>query len=294
MLYDRTTLLIAAGIGLLLVPIAILTGSFGATFVAGALADSVAFVGTAKMRGHRLAGAKTSRDAQTDRANLLATLQLGVLVTMMETLALRDRRQARHAAAVARYSRAIARKMECDEADQEFAHLAGLLHDIGKFTLPDRVLHADVLSNEDLVLLRQHPQVGASLVGRLPGYGPIADAILYHHENVDGSGYPAGLIGREIPKLARIVAVASSYDHLLVAEDKHRNAPAEAIATLKRMAGRQLDVETVELFVTSLEEEGMDSEAAVFARRSDSETDPYSELDSELNRLLATASTLGG
>ena len=79
----------------------------------------------------------------------LASLQLGVLDTLVETLALRDRMTARHAAAVARYARALAREMGCNEADQDLVHTAGLLHDIGKFALPDRILHAEMLSDED-------------------------------------------------------------------------------------------------------------------------------------------------
>ena len=132
----------------------------------------------------------------------LASLQLGVLSTLVETLALRDKSTARHAAAVARYARNLAVEVGCDETEQDLAHTAGLLHDIGKFALPDRILHAEVLSDDDWAVVRRHPQDGATLVGRLDGYGPVADAILYHHEHVDGSGYPAGLIGNEIPVIS--------------------------------------------------------------------------------------------
>ena len=109
----------------------------------------------------------------------LASLQLGVLTTLVETLALRDRTTARHAAAVARYARELAREIGCSEEDQDLVHTAGLLHDIGKFALPDRILKAEVLSDQDWAVIRRHPQDGATLVGRLDGYGPVADAILY-------------------------------------------------------------------------------------------------------------------
>jgi putative nucleotidyltransferase with HDIG domain len=199
-----------------------------------------------------------------DRAELLearsvrlASMQLGMLATLVETLALRDRTTARHAAAVARYARALARDMGCSDADQELVHTAGLLHDIGKFALPDRILHAEILSDEDWALVRRHPQDGATLVGRLDGYGPVADAILYHHEHVDGSGYPAGLIGGEIPFASRIVAVCSVYD-TLTARDSYRSPmiPQDAIAELRRVAGRQLDAEIVDAFVAMLERDG--------------------------------------
>jgi len=191
------------------------------------------------------------------RSVRLASMQLGVLVTLVETLALRDRMTARHAAAVARYARALAREMGCDEADQDLTHTAGLLHDIGKFALPDRILHAEILSDEDWAVVRRHPQEGATLVGRLDGYGPVADAILYHHEHVDGSGYPAGLIGNEIPLPSRILAVCNVYD-TLTARDSYRSpmTPQDAIAELRRVAGRQLDAEIVDAFIAMLERKG--------------------------------------
>jgi putative nucleotidyltransferase with HDIG domain len=187
----------------------------------------------------------------------LASLQLGVLTTLVETLALRDRMTARHAAAVARYSRELARELGSDEAEQDLVHTAGLLHDIGKFALPDRILHAEVLSDADWAVIRRHPQDGATLVGRLDGYGPVADAILYHHEYIDGSGYPAGLIGNEIPLASRIIAVCSTYD-TLTARDTYRSpmTPQDAMVELRRVAGRQLDGELVESFIAMLEREG--------------------------------------
>lgn len=191
------------------------------------------------------------------RSMHLASLQLGVLTTLVETLALRDRVTARHAAAVARYSRALAREAGCSDAEQDLIHTAGLLHDIGKFALPDRILHAEVLSDDDWAVIRRHPQDGATLVGRLDGYGPVADAILYHHERVDGSGYPAGLIGSEIPLASRILAICSTYD-TMTARETYRSPmiPQDAMAELRKVAGRQLDTELVEQFITMLEREG--------------------------------------
>jgi putative nucleotidyltransferase with HDIG domain len=191
------------------------------------------------------------------RSMHLASLQLGVLTTLVETLALRDRMIARHAAAVARQARALAQEVGCSEADQDIVHTAGLLHDIGKFALPDRILNAEILSDEDWALIRRHPQDGATLVGRLDGYGPVAEAILYHHEHVDGSGYPAGLIGNEIPLLSRILAICSTYD-TMTSRDSYRSPliPQDAIAELRRMAGRQFDGELVNSFIAMLERDG--------------------------------------
>jgi putative nucleotidyltransferase with HDIG domain len=187
----------------------------------------------------------------------LASLQLGVLTTLVETLALRDRTTARHAAAVARYARELAEEIGCDETEQDLVHTAGLLHDIGKFVLPDKILHAEILSDDDWSVIRRHPQDGATLVGRLDGYGPVADVILYHHERVDGAGYPAGLIGNEIPLASRIISVCSTFD-TLTSRDTYRSpmTAQDAMVELRRVAGRQLDSELVEAFIAILKREG--------------------------------------
>jgi HD-GYP domain-containing protein (c-di-GMP phosphodiesterase class II) len=106
-------------------------------------------------------------------------------------------------------------------------------------------------------VIRRHPQDGATLVGRLDGYGDVAEAILYHHEHIDGSGYPAGLIGNEIPLASRIIAVCSTYD-TLTARETYRSpmTPQDAMAELRRVSGRQLDGDLVTSFIEMLERKG--------------------------------------
>jgi len=114
-----------------------------------------------------------------------------------------------------------------------------------------------VLSDEDWAVIRRHPQDGAALVGKLDGYGAVADAILYHHERVDGGGYPAGLIGGEIPLASRVIAVCSTYDTMTRSTGIGPPlAPADAVEELRRAAGHQLDSEIVETFVATLERNG--------------------------------------
>ena len=200
------------------------------------------------------------------RSRQLVGLQLGVLRTLVRALGMRDQTTARHAAAVALYAKALAQELDCSEEEQDIVHAAGLLHEIGKFTWPDRVLHARVVAEEDMTIVRNHPQEGSLLVGALDGYGPVADAILYHHERVDGRGYPAGLIGKEIPLASRILAICSVYD-TMTARESYRSptdesgilmTPEEAIAELRGSAvNGQLDADLVETFVTVLEREGL-------------------------------------
>ncbi len=193
------------------------------------------------------------------RTTQLASLQVGVLATLVQTLSLRDKMTARHSAAVARYAKAIADEFGCSEADQELVHTAGLLHDIGKFIFPDSILFANRrLSAEDWEIVKKHPGQGARLVQRVDGYGPVADIILAHHERVDGLGYPHGLAGDDIPLLSRIIAVADTYD-VMTARDSYRKpvSRSEAIAELRRVSGSQLDGELVELFIKILAQRGL-------------------------------------
>ena len=185
-----------------------------------------------------------------ERSTQLASFQVGMLSALLRTLDLRDQMTARNSAAVARYARAIAERAGLSRREQELVHIAGLLHDIGKFILPDRILKADVaLGEEDWMLIRRHPQQGARVVGAVDGYGPVAEIILAHHERVDGGGYPRGLIGDEIPALARIISVADTFD-VMTSRDSYRVpvTAAEAIQELRRVAGTQLDPRFVEIF----------------------------------------------
>jgi putative nucleotidyltransferase with HDIG domain len=189
------------------------------------------------------------------RSTQLASLQVGVLAALLQTLSLRDRMTARHSAAVARYARAIAEEIGCTPAEQELVHTAGLLHDIGKFAFPDRILLASrKLDDDDWNIVRTHPYQGARLVRRIDGYGPVAEIILAHHERIDGRGYPRGLCGEEIPLFSRMISIADTYDVMTARDSYRRPVPqAEAIAELRRVSGAQLDGRLVEVFIHILE-----------------------------------------
>jgi putative nucleotidyltransferase with HDIG domain len=188
------------------------------------------------------------------RAKQLAGFQVALLSALLRTLDLRDRMTARHSAAVARYSREIAANAGLSSEQQELAHTAGLLHDIGKFVLSDRILKGDTdLTEADWNDIRKHPAEGARIVSEIDGYRPVGEIILAHHERIDGLGYPRGLRGEEIPVISRIIAVADTYD-VLTARDSYREpvSSEEAIAELRRSAGSQLEPRFVEILADSL------------------------------------------
>jgi putative nucleotidyltransferase with HDIG domain len=188
------------------------------------------------------------------RTRQLASLQVGLLSALLHTLDLRDRMTARHSAAVARYSKEIAQAAGCSEEEQDLVHTAGLLHDIGKFIFPDRILKGDTkLTDDDWNIIRMHPYQGSRIVSQIEGYGPVGEIILGHHERIDGKGYPRRLKGEEIPLLSRIISVADIYD-VMTARDSYRQpiSSFEAIAELQRVAGAQLDARLVETFIEVL------------------------------------------
>jgi len=195
-----------------------------------------------------------------DRARAYAALSWGVLSGLVRTLDERDPRAARHGAAVARFSRDIAEQRGLGERDQELAHTAGLLHDIGRFALSDRVMErGTTLTDPDWKAIRRHPTIGADLLRDVGLYGPVAEIVKAHHERWDGRGYPEGLEGEEIPEIARIVAVAEVYD-TLTAPDTYRTplTSFEALNELRRVAGKQLDPDVVEALAAVLAGRGTD------------------------------------
>ena len=195
-----------------------------------------------------------------ERAGQYASLSWGVLSSLVRSLDRRDSRTARHSAAVAAFARDIALECGMSKRDVELAHTAGLLHDIGRFALPDRVMERHgTLTPDDWEAIHQHPELGAELLRDLGVYGPVAQIVGAHHERIDGRGYPNGTKGDEIPEIARIVAVAEVYD-TLTAEDTYRDRMTsfQAMTELRRVAGRQLDERFVEALAELLAGRGLE------------------------------------
>lgn len=193
---------------------------------------------------------------------------------MLRTLALEDPSAGRHAAAVARNAYALAQGAGLPERDQEVAHAAGLLHDIGKEASLSAIPVAErELRRSDHRMIRRHPVTGARLVRGVAGLDRVADAVLSHHERLDGNGYPFGLRGRAIPPAARVVAVAEVYD-VLTSPDSYRRPLTcdEALAEMREAAGTQLDARLVEIFATAV------------AGRADAEVAADADLETELRR----------
>jgi putative nucleotidyltransferase with HDIG domain len=221
------------------------------------------------------------------RAERLRALQVDVLFSMVRSLSLRDQMTARHSAAVARYAQAIARAAGASPAEQRLVHTAGLLHDLGKTIFPDHVLFAEgSLTDEQWEIVKQHPAHGAAMIAQIEEFADIAELVDAHHERIDGTGYPHGLRGDEVPWLSRMLSIADTYD-VMTARDSYREPvePDLAIAELRRVAGTQLDAQLVEIFV-----EVLASQQLAFGHGDDADFER--ELEQERARALAVPSLL--
>jgi putative nucleotidyltransferase with HDIG domain len=167
-------------------------------------------------------------------ANLrLESANMSFATALVTTLDARDRYTAGHSAAVAIYSRDIANRMGLDETQQRLAHLAGLVHDIGKVGLPAGLLEkTGPLSLEERRQMEEHSVIGERILSKVDDYSEIAAIVRHHHERVDGRGYPDGLAGDESPLLSRIIGVADAYN-AMTSDRPYRDAMPSRVARLR-------------------------------------------------------------
>ena len=150
----------------------------------------------------------------------------------------------------------IARQLGMTSSEQRVLARSGLLHDIGKLGIPGSILHKhDPLDDSEWKLMRTHPEVGLRILQWAGKFERALLAVLYHHERMDGSGYPHGLVGDAIPIEARVVAVADMYD-VLTSDRPYRRArdEREARRVLQEAAGPHLDPNVVSALLRSLDE----------------------------------------
>jgi putative nucleotidyltransferase with HDIG domain len=175
----------------------------------------------------RLAEDLKDVNAQLQAANL--SFAKGLIAT----LDARDRYTAGHSAAVAIYARDIAHRMGMEPAQQELAHLCGLVHDIGKIGLAAGLLEKPgALTLEERREMQRHSEIGERILANVDTYAEIASIVRHHHERVDGQGYPDGLSATDIPLLSRIIAVADAYN-AMTSDRPYRDAMPSRVARLR-------------------------------------------------------------
>lgn len=190
----------------------------------------------------------------SDQTNFVAALP--ALFALTIAIDAKDALGAEHSLRVSRYAVLLAQALKLSEEDQEQIRIAGRLHDIGKSAISAELLRKQELTPSEWGLLRSHPLTGAEMVAGLRGGEQVAALIAAHHEWFDGSGYPRGLRGDDIPLGGRILALAEAFD-AMTSSTSHRPALtyAEASLELERGAGRQFDSLLVRAFLRALHEE---------------------------------------
>ncbi len=197
----------------------------------------------------------------------LARANLQFAAALIATLDARDRYTAGHSAAVAIYSRDIAERMGLPADIQEHAYLCGLVHDIGKIGLPPGLLEKPgALTLEERRQMQEHSAIGERILGHVDEYSEIATVVRFHHERIDGQGYPDGLSDLEIPLVSRIIAVADAYN-AMTSDRPYRDAMPSRVARLRlaQAVDSQFDTSVIAAFEAILA--GADEEYRLAKRR---------------------------
>jgi HD-GYP domain-containing protein (c-di-GMP phosphodiesterase class II) len=180
-----------------------------------------------------------------------------------QLLDLKDISTGVHSTRLAEWAIRVARKLNISEEHLYQVEVAALLHDIGKIGVPDSILKKQgPLTPDERAVINRHPEYSWSILRLFPGLQDASLYALHHHENIDGTGYPAGLKGAEVPLVSRIVSVIDAYD-AMVSNRCYRKGLShqEAVRRLVESSGTQFDLNVVQAFIPIAEQEA----EAVFA-----------------------------
>jgi putative nucleotidyltransferase with HDIG domain len=180
--------------------------------------------------------------------------QLELILALSKALDSRDTYTSNHSTNVAKYASEIAKKMKLPQNDIEIIYKGGILHDIGKIGIPENILlKPGSLTNDEYHIIKNHPNIGYEMIRHVSDFNEtgVLDIVLYHHERYDGKGYPRGLSGTEIPLVARIMAIADSFD-AMTSKRVYRNEIdlENTLIEIKKNKGTQFDPEITDVFLS--------------------------------------------
>ncbi|KJS02447.1 MAG: PAS/PAC sensor protein [Peptococcaceae bacterium BRH_c4a] len=190
------------------------------------------------------------------RPTVAPSSHLETVYAFAEAIGARDCYTMGHSEKVAEYSRLIAERMGMDQQTVDLAYMCGVVHDVGKIGIPEEILNKkSPLSSEEYKLIMGHSIMGASILSHISWLEDIIPVIEAHHEKFNGTGYPRGLKGDEIPLLSRILAVSDAFDAMTSDRSYRKAFPLEkALDELVRNAGIQFDPTIVDIFIEMLKE----------------------------------------
>jgi putative nucleotidyltransferase with HDIG domain len=189
---------------------------------------------------------------------LVQSLEQGYLATiaaLANSIDSKDSYTRGHSQRVGELSMAIGRELGLPAPELRRLLYGGILHDVGKIGAPERILlKQSRLSDDEMVIMRKHPEIGASIVGPVAFLAPVLPAVRNHHERWDGTGYPDKLKGEEIPLIARIVNAADTWDACTSTRPYQNAMPYDAaVAVLRKLSGAQCDPAVVEALERALQ-----------------------------------------
>jgi putative nucleotidyltransferase with HDIG domain len=191
----------------------------------------------------------------TEDISEIQRISIGMIFALAATVDAKDHYTYGHSKKVSQYAVAMGQSLKLSPEKIIEIRTAGLLHDIGKIGIPDSILNKDgMLDEQEWRQIKTHPEMGVEILRYVADLANSLPIILNHHEHFDGSGYPAGLKGKDIPLEARLLAVADAYDAMTSLRPYHNQRTSqEAIDELRRCAGTTFDPELVELFCSVIQ-----------------------------------------
>ena len=206
-----------------------------------------------------------SLDGEVKKQTALAHTQLQrtkritkqLMNALAETVDAKDHYTNGHSKRVAKYSVQIARRAGKTPQECEEVYYAGILHDVGKIGIPGEVLRkTSKLTDDEYTLIKNHTTIGAKILSGITELPIVAEAAHYHHERMDGSGYPKGLKGDEIPEIARIVAVADAYDAMTSKRSYRSILPQHVVRSeIVAASGTQLDKQFADIMLQMIDDD---------------------------------------
>ncbi len=182
----------------------------------------------------------------------VTALRSSVICAFNQLLDLKDLNTGVHSTRLAEWGMRVGQELGLEESELQNLEVAALLHDIGKVGIPDAILKKPArLDADEYALMKKHPEYGWAVLRMLPGFERAALDILHHHENFDGTGYPAGLKELEIPVVSRIVTVIDAFDAMVSSRPYRAGLPhQEAVRRLIESSGTQFDPAVVQCFIS--------------------------------------------
>ena len=192
--------------------------------------------------------------ALEDKNEELEKAYLDTIGILRQTVEAKDPYTRGHSDRVSEFSVLIGKKMGLDEATLHTLKIGGLFHDIGKIGIPDSILLKESkLSDDEYSQIKNHPSIGAHILGSAEIFKDIIPIVKHHHERYDGNGYPSRLKGEEIPYIARIAAVADTFDAMTSRRSYRGPIDIEHVKEeIKRCEGTQFDPQIAEVFLDIL------------------------------------------